>query len=60
MARKNGHDVTVIGTSLTTSSGDEIYFEAQIGCGGETYNLCTPYDLENGEGFDHSEYVEVE
>ncbi len=53
-------DVTVVYEELVATNGDEIYFEAEVGDGGEIYAVYSPYDIENGEGFDDSDYIEID
>ena len=53
-------NVTVVYEELVATNGDEIYFEAEVGDGGEVEAVYSPYDIENGEGFDDSDYVEID
>ena len=52
-------DVTVATTTIDSSDGVELQFEVCIGDGGDLYDLKSPYNLENGEGFDDSNYIEM-
>jgi hypothetical protein len=52
-------DVTVATTTIDSSDGVELQFEVCIGDGGDLHDLKSPYDLENGEGFDDSDYIEI-
>jgi len=52
-------DVKVATTTVESSDGVELQFEVCIGDGGDLYDLKSPYDLENGEGFDDSDYIEI-
>ncbi len=54
-------DYTVARRSLFSSDGCvELEFEVCIGCGGSPENPCGPYDLDNGLGFDSSEWIQVD
>lgn len=54
------NDTTVIFKTLTARNGDELYFEACIGDGGDLFDICSPYDVRDGGGFDSSKYIEVD
>ncbi|XOV70674.1 MAG: hypothetical protein ACFHW5_18475 [Verrucomicrobiota bacterium] len=52
-------DFILAGTKVESSDGEELYFQVCIGDGGEPYDACSPYMLENGEGCDLEDYVEI-
>ncbi len=61
-AKHQGPDRRVASISLyATSSGlEELMFEVEIGCGGEPCDPCSPYGWSAGEGFDPTDYIEVD
>jgi len=52
-------DIALAFTSVKASNGTELHFQVLVGDSGEETDMCSPYDIEAGNGCDLSDYVDV-
>jgi hypothetical protein len=53
-------DIALAFTSVKASNGTELHFEVLVGDAGEAFDMCSPYDIEAGNGCDLSDYVQID